>query len=157
MHATVTKSCLTLWDPMDCIVDGILLARILEWVTVPFSRGSSQHTDRTQVSHIASRFYTSWATRESIIHYFTLIIRRPEINPNCEILCKIKINIHQKSSFQIIKYKEILKKCQILEETKGMWHNQIKCGIIEEKKDISGKNCENLNNVCGLVHTEYQC
>ena len=38
---------------MDCIVHGILQARILEWVAFPFSRGSSQPKDRTQVSHIA--------------------------------------------------------------------------------------------------------
>ena len=40
-------------------VHGILQARILEWVTVPFSRGSSQPRDQTQVSHIAGRFFTS--------------------------------------------------------------------------------------------------
>ena len=45
---------------MDCI----LQARILEWVAVPFSRGSSQSRDRTHVSHIAGGFFTSWATRE---------------------------------------------------------------------------------------------
>ena len=38
--------------------------RILEWITYPFSRVSSQPRDRTQVSHIAGRFFTSWATRE---------------------------------------------------------------------------------------------
>ena len=58
----VTQSCLTLCDPMDCIVHGILQARILEWVAFPFSRGSSQPRDRTQVSWIAGRFFTSWAT-----------------------------------------------------------------------------------------------
>ena len=41
----VTQSCLTLCDPMDCIVQGILQARILEWVAFPFSRGSSQPRD----------------------------------------------------------------------------------------------------------------
>ena len=56
----VTQSCPTLCDP---IVHGILQARILEWVAFPFSRGSSQPRDRTQVSHIAGRFFTSWATR----------------------------------------------------------------------------------------------
>ena len=61
----VTQSCLTLFDPMDYTIDGILQARILEWVVFPFSRGSSQPTDRTQVSHIAGRFFTSWATREA--------------------------------------------------------------------------------------------
>ena len=41
----VTQLCLTLCDPMDCIVHGILQARTLEWATVPFSRGSSQLRD----------------------------------------------------------------------------------------------------------------
>jgi len=40
-------------------VHGILQARILEWIALPFSRGSSQPRDRTQVSHIAGRFFTS--------------------------------------------------------------------------------------------------
>ena len=53
---------LTLCNPMDHTVYGILQARILEWVAVPFSRGSSQPRDRTQVSHIAGRFFTIWAT-----------------------------------------------------------------------------------------------
>ena len=50
-------------DPMDCIVHGILQARILKWVAFPFSRGSSQPRDRTQVSCIVGRFFTSWTTR----------------------------------------------------------------------------------------------
>ena len=41
----VTQSCPTLCDPMDYTVHGILQARILEWVAVPFSRGSSQPRD----------------------------------------------------------------------------------------------------------------
>ena len=41
----VTQSCLTLCDPMDCTVYGILQAKILEWVAFPFSRGSSQPRD----------------------------------------------------------------------------------------------------------------
>ena len=59
------KSCLTLCNPMDYTVHGILQARILEWVAVPISRGSSQRRDQTQVSHIAGRFFTSWATRKA--------------------------------------------------------------------------------------------
>ena len=50
---------------MDCIVHGILQARILEWVAFPFFKESSQHGDQTQVSHIAGIFFTSWATREA--------------------------------------------------------------------------------------------
>ena len=50
----VAQSCLTLFDPMDCSppyssVHGILQARILEWVAIPFSRGSSWPSNRTQV------------------------------------------------------------------------------------------------------------
>ena len=41
-------------------------AQNTEWVAVPFSRGSSQPRDRTQVSHIAGKFFTSWATREAL-------------------------------------------------------------------------------------------
>ena len=44
---------------------GIIQARILEWVAIPFSRGSSRPRDWTQVSCIAGRFYTVWATRET--------------------------------------------------------------------------------------------
>ena len=50
-------------NPMNYRIHGILQARILEWIVVPFSRGSSQPRDQTQVSHIAGRFFTSWATR----------------------------------------------------------------------------------------------
>ena len=46
------------------VVHGILQARILEWVAFPFSRGSSQPRDWTQVSLIAGSFFTSWAIRE---------------------------------------------------------------------------------------------
>ena len=52
----------SLWPPMDYIVHGILRARILEWVAFPYSRGSSQPTDRIQVSRIAGGFFTSRAT-----------------------------------------------------------------------------------------------
>ena len=61
----VAQSRPTLCDPMDYTVHGILLARILEWVAFPSSRGSSQSRDQTQVSYIASRFFTSGATRET--------------------------------------------------------------------------------------------
>ena len=60
------QSCPTLCYPMDCIVHGILQARILEWVPVPSSRGSSQPRDRTWVSCIAGRFFTIWATRKPV-------------------------------------------------------------------------------------------
>ena len=52
-------------SPMDYTVQGIVQLRILEWVTVPFPRESSQLRDGTQVSRTAGRFFTFWATREA--------------------------------------------------------------------------------------------
>ena len=60
-----SHSVVSLCDPMDSTVHGILQARILDWVAFPFSKGSSQPRDRTQVSHTAGRFFTSWATKEA--------------------------------------------------------------------------------------------
>ena len=59
VKAKVTQSCLTLCDLVDYPVHGLLQARILEWVAFPFSRGSFQPMDRTQVSRIARGFFTS--------------------------------------------------------------------------------------------------
>ena len=63
--------CLTFCDPMDWSLPGspvheILQARILEWVAIPFSRGSSRPRNWTQVSCIASKFFTIWATGKSL-------------------------------------------------------------------------------------------
>ena len=55
----VTQSCPTLCNPKDYTAHAIIQARILEWVAAPFSRGSSQPRDQTQVSHIAGIFFTS--------------------------------------------------------------------------------------------------
>ena len=65
----VAQSCPTLCDPMDCSLPGssvhwILQARILEWVAISFAREYSWPRDRTQVSCIAGRCFTVWATRE---------------------------------------------------------------------------------------------
>ena len=66
---SVAQSCPTLCDPMDCSlpgssIHGIFQARILEWVAVSFSRGSSRPRDWTQVSLTVARCFTIWATRE---------------------------------------------------------------------------------------------
>ena len=69
----VAQSCPTLCDSMErslpgSSVRGILQARILEWVAIPFSRGSSWPRGWTWVSCIAGRFFTIWATREDPGH-----------------------------------------------------------------------------------------
>ena len=61
----VAQLCPALGDPMEYTVHGILQGRILEWVAFPFSRGSSQPRDRTQVSGIAGGFFAGWATRKA--------------------------------------------------------------------------------------------
>ena len=61
----VTQSCPTSCHLIDYTLHGILQARILEWLAIPFSRESFQPRDQTQVSHIAGRFFISWATREA--------------------------------------------------------------------------------------------
>ena len=67
---SVTQSCLTLWNPMDCSppgssVHGISQARTLEWVTIFFSRGSLQPRDGTSFSCIGRWVLYDWATREA--------------------------------------------------------------------------------------------
>ena len=67
----VAQSCPTLCDPMDCSppgfsVHGILQAKILEWVAIFFSRGSSQSRDQTQVSGIGGKYFNLWASREAL-------------------------------------------------------------------------------------------
>ena len=80
MKVLVIQSCPTLCNSMDCnppgsTVHGILQARILEWVAIPFSR------DRTQVSCIAGRFFTVWATSEA--HQFSSVAQScPTLRPH---------------------------------------------------------------------------
>ena len=66
----VAKSCLTLWDPMDCSspgssIHGISRARILECVAISFSRSSSQPRDGTHVPRVGGWVLDHWATREA--------------------------------------------------------------------------------------------
>ena len=70
----VTKSYLIVCSPMDCSlpgssVHGILYTRILKWVAMTSSRGSSQPRDQTQVSHIAGGFFTMEPPRSPESNY----------------------------------------------------------------------------------------
>ena len=71
MVVKVAQLWLTLCNPIDCSlpgssVHGILQTRMLKWVAMPFSGGSSQPRDRTLVSCIAGRFFTVQVTREAL-------------------------------------------------------------------------------------------
>ena len=75
----VAQSCPTLCDPMGCSlsgssVHGIFQARVLEWIAISFSRGSSRLRNRTQVSRIGGRRFTIWATREAWGHLQKILI-----------------------------------------------------------------------------------
>ena len=81
----IAQSCLTLCDPIDCNLPGssvhrILQARTLEWVAMPSSRGSSPPRDWTQVSRIADRLLTVWATRKAICIYYKVTITISLVN-----------------------------------------------------------------------------
>ena len=90
----VAQSCLTVCDPMDSIVHGVLQARILEWVAFLSFRGSSQPRDRKQVSHTASGFFTSWATREWAL------------NMDLELIVLIFISVEMKNWSHIFQKKK---------------------------------------------------
>ena len=70
--------CLTICNPMDCsppgsYVHGVSQARMLEWVAISYSRGSSWPGDQTWLSCITGRFFTIWATREANRDYLLLL------------------------------------------------------------------------------------
>ena len=73
-YLLVAQSCPTLCNPMDysllgSSVHGVIQARILEWVAIFFSRGSSWPRDWTRVSYIAGRFFPTWAIWEAPLFY----------------------------------------------------------------------------------------
>ena len=77
---------------MDSTVYGILQARILEWVAFPFYKRSFQCRDRIQVSHVAGRLFTSWATREVSLgcwesHSKTVVLVLLLVAKLCPTLC----------------------------------------------------------------------
>ena len=87
---SVAQSCLTLCDPVDCSPPGfsvhrILQARMLEWVAISFSRGSSQPRDKTRVFLIAGRLFSIWATREAFygwVIFSCIYVERMAISSN---------------------------------------------------------------------------
>ena len=75
----VTQSCPTLCDPMDCSPPGssfhrIFQAKILEWVAISSSRGSSPRRDRTRVSCLADVFFTTESPGKPVIYLHICII-----------------------------------------------------------------------------------
>ena len=94
-ESEVTQSWPTLCNPMGCSppcssVHGIFQARVLEWVAISFSRGSSQPRDRTQISCVAGRRFTAWAIREAWSKWskrITKISQKQSIFETLNIFC----------------------------------------------------------------------
>ena len=91
----VAQSCPTLCNPMDYNLPGfsfhgILQARILEWVAIPFCRGSYWPRNQTRVSSTAGGLFTVWTTRETLV----------QESSNCHTMHCNKPNISKILSFQ---------------------------------------------------------
>ena len=75
---SLSQSCLTFCDPLDhsppaSSVHGILQARILEWVDIPFSRGSSWFRDQTCILYVDRQILYHWATSEALMEHYSSI------------------------------------------------------------------------------------
>ena len=123
MPCLVAQSCPTLCDPMDCSPPGssvhwILQARILEWVAMPSSRRSSPPRDQTQVSYIAGRFFTVWATGEACSWTYTF--KNQQKNNRINSLKKKK----KKDTIKLrVEIKELVHKNTIEREEKSEIHS----------------------------------
>ena len=88
----VAQLCPALCNPMDYTVQGILQARILEWEAFSLSRESSQPRAQTQVSRIACRLFTSWATREA--HNDASYCIKPTLLPHrCHLMASFNFSL----------------------------------------------------------------
>ena len=105
-HAQLLQSCLILCNPIICSppdssVHGIFQARILEWVAMPSSRGSSQLIDQTHMSYIfciACGFFTHQATREAQLGSLAKVLELLTKEPGLETLvfsCRTKALVLQ--------------------------------------------------------------
>ena len=93
---------------MDCSLPGssicgIFQARVLEWVAIAFSRGSSQPRDRTWVSRIVGRCFTLWATRETPEEYTEELYKKDLHDPDNYYGVVIGINSMWTKNFQMYK------------------------------------------------------
>ena len=76
---------------MDCSlsgssIHGVFQARVLEWIAISFSKGSSRPRNRTRVSRIAGRCFTVWATKDRMYLVFLACLLAKSLQ-SCPILC----------------------------------------------------------------------
>ena len=155
---------------MDCSppcssVHGISQVRILEWVPIPFSRGSSQPRDWTQISCTAGQFFTIWATREApkvhtspykinnndLLYTTANFIQYPVINHNG---CRAGGRFRRDRTYKYLRLIHAVVSQKTTQHCKAIIL-QLK---INFKKNIMGKNlqtefCRFLNNWITLLYT----
>ena len=125
MLFSVTKLCQTLCNPMDCSlpgssVHGIFQARILEWVAISSSRGSSQLRDQTHVSCIGRQTLYHWATWEAISPYIFVI----HYNSNRKIIQRSCFSLDWAPAIP----KELSKQDDMITLKRLIsWHTHIRC------------------------------
>ena len=122
MKVKVTQSCLTLWDPNNYRVQGILQARILAWVAFPFSRGSPQPRDRTQVSNIADRSFYQLSHKRSprILEWIAYpLSRRSSLSRNW-IQFSLYLNVEFQRTARRDKKAFLSNQCKEIEENNRM-------------------------------------
>ena len=121
-ESEVAQSCPTLCDPVDCSlpgssVHGILQTRILEWVAISFSRGSSRPRDQTRVSRIGGRRFNLWATRlcnyYSIPLYYDWSAEKLQNSVSPKLPCNRKTCNHLKNPYAYENYFGIFWKIQM--------------------------------------------
>ena len=118
MCVLVAQSFSTLCDSMDCSptvssVHEILHAKVLEWVAISFSRGSSQPKDWAQVSCIAGRFFTNWINRETAL----FLLSRCNIKSFCLPCSSSSASVQ---SLQLLSHVKLL-------ETHWLHHTRLPC------------------------------
>ena len=104
-ESEVAQSCLTLCDPMDCSLPGssiheIFQAKVLQWVAISFSRGSSRSRDRTWVSRIARRRFTIWATNAFFAPIVIIMIF--SLNFLNILFSYVELSLHFNNNFHLI-------------------------------------------------------
>ena len=115
-----------LCDPVDCSLPGssvhrILQARILEWVTISFSRGSSRPGDWTQVSCIAGRHFNLWATRKALKELY--LIQTLENSLNIPGLMHVTLSLGKTWLILLCKYQKTTRprKDTSLNQERTLW------------------------------------
>ena len=141
MHVCVLScfSCVWLCDPMDSSppgssVHGILQARILEWVAIPFSRGSCQPRDQTQVSCITNRFFIVRATGKPILFMCSVAQSCPTLWNSMD--CRLPAaSVHGISQARILEWVAIPSSRGSSQSRDQSWVSCIAGGFVTESAD----------------------